>query len=254
MALDNFVYDSLFLTLNGGVNHIRVIHALYGAVGGNLDNVERVYRPELVLFGLCRTRHTRKLFIKPEIVLEGYRSVGLVFVLYLDLFLCLYCLVKPVGISSAVQNTAGKFVDYEYFTVVRYDIILVALEKLVRFKRLLYVVVQIGVFDIAEVGYAEEAFRLFRALFGYGYRLILSVDYIVPVFHLFEYGSKPVLRFLLFFVELLFLAGRRFLFGVLFVVVKAARKPSYERVDLFVQLRAFTSLTRNNERRTGFVD
>ena len=41
--------------------------------------------------------------------------------------------------------------------------------------------VQIRVFYIAEVFYVEKSFRLFRALFGYGYGFILAVDYIIPL-------------------------------------------------------------------------
>ena len=57
-----------------------------------------------------------------------------------------------------------------------------------RFERLLYVVVEVGVFYVAEIGYAEEALCLLGAFFGNGNGLVLSVDDVVPVFHFFEYA------------------------------------------------------------------
>ncbi len=112
MAFHNFVYDSALFAFHGRVYHIRQIHALYGAVGGDGNYVERVNGSELVFFRHCRTRHTRELFVKAEIVLEGYGCVSLVLVLDLYLFLGFDCLMKSVRISSAVEHTARKFVYY----------------------------------------------------------------------------------------------------------------------------------------------
>ena len=241
MPLDNLVDDCLFLALYRRINHIRVVHARNGAVGGDFDDVQRVNGPELVLLCLCGTRHAGKLVVKPEIVLEGYGSMGLIFLFDLNFFLCLYCLVKSVGVSSAVKHTTGKFVDNQNFAVVGNNIILVAGEQLVRFKRLLYVVVQIRIFYIAEVVYAEKSFRLFRAVFGYGYGFFLSVDYIIPVLHFMQNGVKFFARGSLLAAYVLFPAGRNFLFRVLFIVVEAARKRADEFIHVLVQLRAFAS-------------
>ena len=49
-------------------------------------------------------------------------------------------------------------------------------------------VVEVGVFYVAEIGYAEEALCLLGAFFGNGNGLVLSVDDVVPVFHFFEYA------------------------------------------------------------------
>ena len=128
------------------------------------------------------------------------------------------------------------------------------MEQLVRLQGLLYVVVQVGVFDIAEVGYAEKSFGFFRALFGNCDRLVLSVYDVVPVLHFKQNGLHLLLRRAVLVGKLLLLAGRRLFLGVLFVVVEAAAQGSYELVDVLIKLAAFAAASRNNQRGTRFVD
>ena len=253
MALCNFVYDSFLFALDRRINHIGVVHPFYGAVCGNGHNVQRVNCSELVLFGHCGTCHTCKLCVKAEIVLERNRCVGLVLLFYLYFFLSFNRLMKSVGISSSVEHTACKFVYDKNFAVRSDDVFLAVMEQLVRFKSLLYMVVEFCVFDIAEVAYIKEAFRLLRALFGNGYGLVLSVDYIVPILHFFENFGKIILRSPIRFGKFFFLLRGRFFLGVLFVVIKAAVQGADEPVHLLVQFRAFAAPARNNEGGSRFV-
>ncbi len=128
--------------------------------------------------------------------------MGFVFFLDLNLFLSLDSLMKSVGISSSVEHTTRKLVYNQNFAVGGNDILLSVVEQLVSLQCLLNVVVKLCIFYIAEVFNTEKAFCLFRAVFGNGYRLILSVDNVVPVFHFLQDGGKAVLRGLLFFGEL----------------------------------------------------
>ena len=99
------------------------------------------------------------------------------------MFLGLYSLMEAVRIAPAHHEAAGEFVDNHYFALVRDDIVFVADEQLVRLQRLLNVVVEVGIFNVAEVLYVEESLCLLGAVFGYGDRLILAVDDIVPTLH-----------------------------------------------------------------------
>ena len=83
--------------------------------------------------------------------------------------------MQPVGIAAADHQTAGEFVDDDNFSVVD-DVIVIPFENVVRFERLLDMVVQIGVFDIRKVGEPEETLRLCRTAFGDLHALFLHVD------------------------------------------------------------------------------
>ena len=254
MALDYLVDYCLLFALHGGEYHIGIVLSLHGLVGGDLHYVEGVYRAELGLLCLGCTRHARELFIQAEIVLESDGGVRLVLVAHLYVLLCLYRLVKAVGIAPAVHKTAGEFVDDEYLAVVGDDIVLVALEQLVRLQSLLYVVVKIGVFYIGEILYAEEALGLLRALFGYSHRLFLAVDDIIPVLHLLKDGGKALVGLLLLLGKILLSLGGGVLFGVLLVVVKTAGEGAHEPVDVLIELGTLAALAGDYERGARLVD
>ena len=256
VALCHFLDYGLFLALDGCENLVGLVNSLNGLVGGNDDDVERVYRAELRLLGLCRTRHARELGVEPEVVLEGDGCVRLVLLPYLYVLLCLDCLVESVGISSADHQTARELVDYHYLAVLGDDVVLVPLEQLVRLERLLNVMVEVCVFDVAEVIDIEELFGLFRTEFGYGHRLVLAVDDVVPVFHVLADGFELAVNFLLFGSKglSLLLADGRLCLRLLLVVVEAAVKRPYESVHILVELGAFAALARDYEGRPRLVD
>ena len=58
--------------------------------------------------------------------------MGLVFVFDLNVFLCLYSLMKSVGITSAVEDASREFVYNKNFAVGRNDVFLAVMEQLVR--------------------------------------------------------------------------------------------------------------------------
>ena len=256
VAVDHFLNYRLLFALYGGEDLIGVVRPYDGSVGGDADDVERIYRSELRLLGLCRTRHARKLVVQPEEVLESYGGVSLVLFAHLYVFLGFDCLVQTVGIPSAHHEPAREFIDYHYFAFVGDDIVFVADEQFVGFERLLDVVVEVGVFDVAEVFDVEELFCLFGAPFGYRDRLILAVDDVVPRLHILQYGGELVVYLLFLFGKFvtLFLAVGHTRFGCLFVVVEAAVQRAHEPVDVDVELRTFAALARNYEGRTRLVD
>ena len=283
VAFHNLVYDRALFAVERRIHHIGQIDALHGAVGGDLHNVERVDRSKLRFFRFRRTRHTRKLLVKTEIVLEGNGRVRLIFAAHFHAFLCFDRLVQTVGISSADHKTARKFVHDDDFAVV-YDIIFVELEKLMRFERLLNVVVEVGVLDLRDVVNAEKPLCLSRAAIGELHRFILAVDDIIPiarsrkrtlalgrsrqsrrllffklrfVIRLFFEGHLRVIDKLLVFIVLnilyddflfafLFIHAlrlQRFFFGVFQIVVEAARERAHKLIHLHVQIGRFFALT-----------
>ncbi len=101
VAGGNFLHNRLFLAFHRRENRVRLVHPLYGLIGGDNYHVERVNGAEFRFLRLCRTRHTRKFFVKPEIVLESYGCVRLVFFAHLYVFLGFDSLMKSVGIAPA---------------------------------------------------------------------------------------------------------------------------------------------------------
>ena len=78
---------------------------------------------------------------RPEIVLEGYGGVGLVFVADNNVFLCLDCLMQALGIPSADHKAAGKLVNNDDLTVF-YDVVNVPLHYAVSLESLIYMVAE----------------------------------------------------------------------------------------------------------------
>ncbi len=64
-------------------------------------------------------------------------------------------------------------------------------------------VVEFGVFDIAEIFNVEKPFRLCRAELGNDYRLVLTVDNVVPGFHILADSFELAVYLFLFLGELL---------------------------------------------------
>ena len=71
VALGNVVDDGVELCSFGLVDDIIHILTDDRLVGGDLNNVKIIYLSELGLLGHGGTRHTRKLGIKTEEILEG---------------------------------------------------------------------------------------------------------------------------------------------------------------------------------------
>ena len=245
VTFDNLAHDRLFLCLFGSVNAVAHVVALHGQVGGDFHNVERIDRAEFAFLGLCGTRHARKFFIKTEIILEGDRRVGLILFAHFNAFLRLDRLMQAVGIAAPDHKTARKFVDDDDLAVVD-DIFLVERKQVVRFERLLNVVVERSVGNVGNVLDAEEFFGFFRAVFGEFDLFVAAFDDKVPV-KLFGFGDLLRARIAL----LLFAAV---LFGVFEVVVESAFEGADEFIDAHIKIGRLVAPARNDERSSRFVD
>ena len=134
-------------------------------VGRDSNDVELVYRAELVFLGLSRTRHARKLVVKPKIVLESYRRERLVFRLDTHVLFGFDSLVQTVAVSSAYHKPSRELVDDYYLAVVDY-IILVAVHYEVGFERVIDIMVKFGILDSGEILDLEIRFRALDAALG----------------------------------------------------------------------------------------
>ena len=138
LARDAFFHqldDGVVLFVGGAIDLVVIIDALDRHIGGNVADIELVDVHEFGRFGQRRAGHAGQLAVEAEIILEGDRGQGDVFGLDRDLLLGFQRLVQAVGIAAAFHHAAGEFVDDDDLVVLD-DVILVALEQLVRLQRL----------------------------------------------------------------------------------------------------------------------
>jgi hypothetical protein len=127
--------DGVVFFLERAVDLVVVVDALDRQVGRDLDDLELVDVAEFLGFGRRRAGHAGQLVVHAEIVLEGDRGERLVFRLDAT-FLGLQRLVQAFGEAPARHHAAGELVDDDDLAVAD-DVVLVALEQLVRLQRLL---------------------------------------------------------------------------------------------------------------------
>ena len=82
-------------------------------------------------------------------------------------------------VAAAWQQTAGEFVDNDYFAVVGDDIIFVALKERLGPQRLLQVVDSADVFGAVEILDTEDFFDLFDTLISQDNRFALFIDFVM---------------------------------------------------------------------------
>ena len=170
--------------------------------------------------------------------------------------------MQTVGIAAADHETSRELVYDDHFAVVD-DVILVAVEQFMRFERLLDMVVERRVVDVAQVLDIEKPFGFRRTQFRDLHAPVLAVDDVIPVavlaarlkflvdllFDLADLFGR--LFDLLFFLFLLFLVGVLFVHAV---VVEPAFEGTHESVHALVEFRGLVPLARNDERRSRLVD
>ena len=171
----NYIRDEISqLCFARGIKHVVVVLSYHRLVGGNFHYVEIVNIVELRLLRLCRTRHAAQFFVHTEQILEGDCGKSFVFLLYADVFLCLDCLVQPLIVTPALHDAPRELVHYFDLALV-HDIVVVALHDENRFERLIYIVVKLCAFHVAEIVHLEKPFRLGNAARGKTHSLVLFV-------------------------------------------------------------------------------
>ena len=205
----------------------------YGFVCGNHNNVHSVYVSELAFLCLGGTCHTGAFCVFIEEVLERDCCQCNAFSFDLNVFLCLDCLVKTVGVTSAGHDTAGELV-YDKDFVVGNNVVLVAEHVVVRFKSVIYMMLDLKVFSIGIVIQIKEFLRFFYTFLGQ-----------CNGFRLFVYNEVA------FFYEL-FLKQR---VKSLFLVEDGAFfQTFYEKVGDFIKVSGFCAAAGDDERGPRFID
>ena len=139
---------AVFLRL-GAIDLVVLVVADHRHVGRHLDHFETVDVDELVRLGQRRAGHAGELLVHAEVVLERDRGERLVLRLDRLVLLRLQRLVQPFRIAPARHHAAGELVDDDDLAVA-HDVVLVALEQLVRAQRLIDVVDGRDVLDVVE--------------------------------------------------------------------------------------------------------
>ena len=233
MDFHYLVHHGVKLGLLVGIYDIVEVLPCEGLICGYLHHVKVVYRLKLLLLRLGGAGHARQLPEHAEIVLEGYGGKGAVLPLYLYAFLCFKGLMQPVAVPPAQHKTSGELIHYEYLAVLHY-IVLIPLKQGVGLQGLLYVVVQLGIFLLGYVVYAEEPLGLLHAPGGKGYGARLYVRHIVAGFRLLHAHE---------------LIGLAELDDIL-----APLQTAYESIRLLVHIRGFLAVAGYDKRGAGLVD
>ena len=180
VALHHLVDDGAVLAGHGGVDHVGVVLADVGLVGGDGDDVQAVDLGELGGLGAGCTGHAGQLFVHAEIVLEGDGGQGLALGGDVHPFLGLDGLVQALIVAAADHQAAGELVHDDDFAVLDH-VVDVLFHDAVGLDGLLDVVHQGHVLGGGQVLYLEVFLGLLDAAGGQGGGLVLFVHHIVAV-------------------------------------------------------------------------
>ncbi len=178
MQLGNVVSHRVVLFLFRAENNVGVLDAQHRLVGRNDDDFELVDLLEFGGLGLGRTGHAAEFFVEPEVVLEGDRRQGLIFLANLHAFLGFDGLMQSVGPAATRHQAAGKGVDDDHLAIL-HDIINVALVDGVGLDARFDIVLQIPVFSVGNVVDAEQLFDRLPAGVGHADGALLFVDEVI---------------------------------------------------------------------------
>ncbi len=127
----DLAHDRAQLLFAGAIDLVVLVGAADRPMGRDFDDDQFVNLGEFVGLGRRGAGHARQLLVEAEIVLERDRGERDVLRLNRDAFLGLERLMQAFRIAPARHHAAGEFVDDDDL-VVAHDIVLVALEQLVR--------------------------------------------------------------------------------------------------------------------------
>ncbi len=154
-------YNCAVLALHTAVNGVRAVQTNHRLIGWNFHHVQSVYFTELVFLCQCRTRHTRKLTVHTEIVLEGDGCKCFVLLLHLYALFCLDCLMQTIGIPSARHEASGKGI-YNHNAFFVHHVIHISVHTSVRTDCLIDMMGNHGVFRIGQIIQPEKSLGFFN--------------------------------------------------------------------------------------------
>ena len=168
-----------------------MIQSHHGAVRWNLDDIHAINMTELIFLSQGGTRHTRKFFIHPKIVLEGDGCQGLGFFLNLNPFLGFNRLMQPLGISTSLHQSAGEIIDYNDFPFLD-DIILIPKHQIIGAQRLINPMLKLHMLQIRKIIHTKIFFGLVHPFFSQGDGLALFIGNKIGFFF-YEFAIQSLL-------------------------------------------------------------
>jgi len=114
--LDVFNHGLVFLFCRK-INQVAFIIPDHRFMGWYNNHFQSVNLLKFKGFGICRTRHAGQFVIQSEIILEGNRGNGLVFMLNLHPFLGLYSLMQAIRPASSGHGSASEFIDNDHLVI-----------------------------------------------------------------------------------------------------------------------------------------
>ena len=179
VALLDIVCNGLELVLDGAVDAVIVVDALYLLVGRNLNDRQLVDLAELGVLCHGGTRHAGELVVEAEVVLQRDGCERLVLLANKHALLGLHGLVQALRPTTTLHDAASELVD-DLDLAVHHDIVLVAVEHVLRLQRLLKVVGKLT----GEVGIdlrSQALLNLAKTLVRGGNRVLCLVHDVVAV-------------------------------------------------------------------------
>ncbi len=167
-----------YFSLRGREDEVVAVEADHGHVGGDLHDIERVDRAELVFFGLGRAGHAGQLLVEAEVVLQRDRGQGLVLLADRDLLLGLDRLVQALRVAAPVEDAPGELVDDQHLAVLDHVLDVLVVQRLGA-QRLDQVVDERAVGVLVEIVDVERLLDLGHARLGDGHGALLLVDLVV---------------------------------------------------------------------------
>ncbi len=223
--------DGCVLLFRGQVDQVVEVFTCQWLVRRNDHHRQGVDLVKFERFGVGRTGHAGQFIVQTEVVLEGGRGQGLAFSLNVQVFLGFDSLMQALGQATTRHGTTGVLVNQQHLTFLN-DVLDVTVEQLVR--------TQTGI----DVSQQAQVMRRIKAL-----ALSQQADFGE---HLFD---ELVTGFVQLDLTGFFVNGEvarlgDFAFHFLDVLLELGDKT----VDFGVQLGAVFGLTRDDQRRTRFVD
>ena len=172
------VGDGIVLRALRLVNEVRLVHADDRLVCRHDHDRQLVNLEELVLLGLRRARHARKLFVHAEIILESNRRQRLGLALNLHALLRLDGLMEAVRIAAPEHQPPGELVDDDDLAV-PHHIIAVTVHDRLRAERRVEAMGILDIFRRIEILHTENLLHLVDGLVAWRDGLLFLVHRVV---------------------------------------------------------------------------
>ena len=177
-----FLYNRLPFCLGVFVNQIRQIFSRQRFVARNADYFKIVNFMEFFCRCLRSSGHSGYLFIKTEIILNGYFGVGTRFFFNLNAFFGFDCLMQSAAVTASVKHASREFVDDNGLAVFD-DVIFVALEKRLRLQTFFKIMHKAEIFRRVKIVHADKFFHFFYSDSGDTYSFEFFLNRIIFINH-----------------------------------------------------------------------